>query len=300
MQWIEISAIVGPDTVNQIAAVLGRYGQGGATVEESESESGPVRNQIVKIYLPNSRNHKSVRKEIEQGLTELPFPVQLQERKLKPQDWFESLKKDFKPMAIGRRMIIKPSWISRWQSALPEKDPDRIVIELDPGAAFGTGLHPTTRLCLAQLEKHLRPGMKVFDLGTGTGILAITAVKLGAAEVLALDIDPVAVRTARSNAEQNSVQDKIQVRRGSLSARAQRMHRREFDIALANISSQAISSLSKGLYNVLKPGGVLISSGIHTLGLDQVLISLALAGFKLQSIDQENEWHAVIAVANSK
>jgi ribosomal protein L11 methyltransferase len=115
--------------------------------------------------------------------------------------------------------------------------------------------------------------------------------------VLAVDIDAVAVRAAQSNAEQNSVSDNINIRRGSLSARAQRMHRREFDIALANITSQAISGLSAGLCRVLKPGGVLISSGIHELGLDQVLISLSLAGFKLQSIVQEGEWFAVVAVA---
>ena len=106
------------------------------------------------------------------------------------------LEKNFKVMEIGQHFVIKPSWTD-----LKLDYPGRVIIEMDPGAAFGTGLHPTTRLCLLNLHKYLKPGMTVFDLGTGTGILAIAAVKLGAASVMAFDLDNVAVKTAQSNCQ---------------------------------------------------------------------------------------------------
>jgi ribosomal protein L11 methyltransferase len=295
VRWIELSIASGPDAVEQIAAVLDRYGQGGVTIEEWQVETGDEKTFRIKIYLPHGRSYNQVRRNIKLSLSSVPVsaPFQLRERLLKPEDWLDSLKKDFGVVAIGARFIIKPSWASP-----PILESGRMIIELDPGAAFGTGLHPTTRLCLLSLEKYLKPGMSVLDLGTGTGILSIAAAKLGAEGVLALDIDPIAVKAAQSNIKQNAVDHHIQTRRGTLSDRAQKKYESAFDLVLANITSRAISDLSQGFAKVLKPGGRLIVSGIHPQGLDEVLIKLALANFSLENIERDGEWYAVIARNN--
>jgi ribosomal protein L11 methyltransferase len=290
MQWIELVATVSPDAVEKVASVLGKYGQNGAVIEEQPSEVSQTPTSLVKIYLPYKRSFKNTLTQITQEIAHLCLPVQLMERRLKPEYWMDSLKKHFGILEIGERFIIKPTWISQ---AFPPST--RTVIELDPGGAFGTGLHPTTRFCLLRLEKHLQPGMSVFDLGTGSGILAIAAAKLGASSVLAVDIDPIAVKTARGNIKANNVDPLIRVRRGTLSLRAQREFKNHFDIVLANITARAISDLAGGLAEVLKPGGILIVSGIHQAGLDEVLISLALADLSLEAVDNDGEWSAVVA-----
>jgi ribosomal protein L11 methyltransferase len=287
MQWIELSAKVGPETLEQVSSMMGKYGQGGAVIEESGLGAACDKVYIVKIYLPHARAFKSLKCELETSLA--PLHIQLGDRILKPEDWFASLKDHFHPLEIGEKLIIKPSWIK-----LPSTS-NRIVIELDPGAAFGTGLHPTTRLCLLRLQQHLQSGMSVLDLGTGTGILAIAAAKLGSSFILALDFDPVAVKSAVNNAVNNGVDQIIKIRRGTLSLRSQREFKERFDIVLANITAGAISDLASGLFKVTKSGGVFIGTGIHSQQLDEVLIKLALAGFRLEAIDSEEEWRAVVA-----
>jgi ribosomal protein L11 methyltransferase len=290
MKWVEMSISAGPDEVEKATAILGRYGQGGAIVEERESENTGIKTYNVKTYLPNSRTIARTRSEIETRLAQDLPRVCMQQRLLKPEDWLDSLKQHFGILEIGDKFIIKPSWVSQ---ALPEST--RTVIELDPGIAFGTGLHPTTRSCLLRLQKHLRPGMSVLDLGTGSGILAIAAAKLGASTILALDINAVAVRAARNNAKANGVDSCIQVKRGTISVRARRDLRDRFDLTLANITARAISDLAPGFFQVLQRDGILIASGIHPQGLDEVLIRLALADFELEAVDQEGEWHTVVA-----
>jgi len=290
MQWIELSALVREEVVEKVVSLLGQYGQGGATIEERQKELDGEKEIFVRAYIPHGHAYKSIRCEIVQSLVALPYPVQLAERLLKPEDWLDSLKKHFGILELGEKFIVKPSWIKQ---TLP--DSTRTVIELDPGAAFGTGLHPTTRLCLQRLEKHLAPGNAVFDLGTGSGILAIAAAKLGAGFILALDIDPVAVKAARSNARINHVEDCIQVKRGTVSSSLQKEYQDRFEIVLANITSKTIADLSRGIARVMKPGGLLVASGIHSQGLDEVLIRLALVDLKLEAIDREDEWHTVVA-----
>jgi ribosomal protein L11 methyltransferase len=292
LRWIELNIIVKTAEVEAVASIMGPFGQGGTAIEEWQNETDPEKIYKIKAYLPHSRSYKEQKRQIELRLSQLPgnLPLSLEERLLKPEDWLDSLKKHFGLLEVGEKFIIKPSW-ENIQSVPSE----HFIIELDPGAAFGTGLHQTTRLCLIHLEKNLLPGMSVFDLGTGTGILAIAAARLGASSVLAVDIDPVAVKVAKTNAAVNGVSNYIHIRRGSLSLRTQRVERNAFDLVLANITSRTISDLSKAMFRVLKPGGKLIVSGIHPQGLDEVLISLALAGFKLEKIDNQDEWYAVIS-----
>jgi ribosomal protein L11 methyltransferase len=291
MQWIEISALVDAVAVEQVEDIMQRFGQCKTATEEWESESDGSKHFVVKVYLPNHRNLKKTKYKIAEQLSTLPFQVELAERLIKPEDWFDSLKKHFGIQEIGEHLIVKPSWTS---SSLP--DSTRIILDLDPGAAFGTGLHPTTRLCLLNLEKHLKPGMKIFDLGTGTGILSIAAAKLGADEAFAVDTDAVAVSAARNNVRNNRVSGFVTVNRGTLSIARQKILRNTFNILLANISATVISALAGRMSAVLKPGGRAICSGVNSQGLDAILISLAIADFKIETIDRDGDWYAVVAV----
>jgi ribosomal protein L11 methyltransferase len=290
MQWIELSQGCGADQVQEISAILEKYGQGGAAVEEWEEANSERKHYLIKIYLPLSRVYRTLKSEIETRLDQAGYQPALQEKVLQQDEWFESLRKNFKVMEIGEHFVVKPSWTTETLNY-----PGRVIIEMDPGAAFGTGLHPTTRLCLLNLYKYLKPGMRVFDLGTGTGILAIAAVKLGAQGVVACDIDNVAVKAAQANAGINQVDQGILFKRGTLSRAAQTQYRDSFDIVLANITSRAIADLSTALAAILKPQGVLIVSGIHPAGLDEVLIRLSLAELTLIDVERELEWYAVIA-----
>jgi ribosomal protein L11 methyltransferase len=291
MKWIELSSGCEQQEVSVASAIMASYGQGGAAVEEWDEPGSPVRRFLVKIYLPFSRVYPSIRAEIEQKLLAAGHQRPLQEKVLKQDEWFESLRKNFKVLEIGEHFVVKPSWTTE---ALDY--PGRVIIEMDPGAAFGTGLHPTTRLCLINLQKYLKTGMQVFDLGTGTGILAIAADKLGASQVIACALAAVAIKASRFNAKINRVSQGVQFRRGTLSKTFQNKYRGVFDIVLANITARAISDLADALADILKPGGILITSGIHPDGLDEVLIRLSMAGLTLQKISKEQDWHAVIAM----
>ncbi len=292
MKWIELTVDAGLANFDLVASILEPQAPGGTAVEEWQSETGNEKYYKIRAYFPLNRSYKGKKRQIEKELNRLlkiSSPV-LQERILQPEDWMNSLKKHFSTIEIGNRIIIKPSW-----EDLKLSLSGRILIELDPGAAFGTGLHPTTRLCLLHLEKNLQTGMSVLDLGTGSGILAIAAAKLGASSVLAIDIDPVAVAAAKTNAFFNRVSGSIQIKKGSLGEETTRANKDAFNLILANITSRTISDLTGHIFKVLKPGAKLIASGIHAQGLDEVLIRLALAGFKLEKIDYLSEWYAVVA-----
>jgi ribosomal protein L11 methyltransferase len=292
LKWIELSIKVREPEVEAVTSILAGYGHGGTVTEEWQEANEHTKAFQIKAFLPHSRAYQEQKRKIDQQLEQLNehLSLSLQERLLKPEDWLDSLKKHFRLLEVGEKFVIRPSW----EPAQPSES-GRIIIELDPGAAFGTGLHPTTRLCLQHLEKSIGSGMSVFDLGTGSGILAIAAVKLGAAPVLAVDIDPVAVRVAKANAAANGVFDSIRFARGSLSLRRQRANLNTFDLVLANITSRAICDLAGPMFKVLKPSGKLIASGIHQQGLDETLISLVMVGFHLEKAERAEEWYAIIA-----
>jgi ribosomal protein L11 methyltransferase len=165
-------------------------------------------------------------------------------------------------MRIGRRLLVAPFWPD------PPLEPGLIAIRLDPGRAFGNGAHPTTQLCLAALERHLRPHAAVIDLGTGTGILAIAAAKLGARSILAVDTDPEAVRVARANVVANHVVDQVRVEAGSLAElRSGQWGTVEAPVVVANILAGIIVDLfAQGLAQIVSPGGLLILSGLRLIG----------------------------------
>jgi ribosomal protein L11 methyltransferase len=287
---MELSILAGSNEVASIDAIMSNYGHGGTVIEEVPPATGR-RRFLIKAYLLQNRSYRAQRLQIQQDLSETGLLTSaLMERKLEPDEWLNSLKSHFSTAEIGDWLVVKPSWSEK---EIPASG--RTVIELDPGAAFGTGLHPTTRLCLQGLKENLAPGMSVLDLGTGSGIISIAAEKLGAADILALDIDAVAVSAAKNNIACNCASNAIQVRRGTLSQSARTRYKNYFDLVIANITARAISDLAEAFFKVLKPGGKLIVSGIHDEGLDEVLISLALADFGLEKVEDENGWHAVVA-----
>src|SRR5436305_5708489 len=209
MTWLEVSLTVNGEAAEAVADLLTRFAPEGvalqaARVEQSpDSERGQASDEVtVSAYLPVDAGLEDKRAQLEEGLWHLgqllPLPTPAY-RPVAETDWSESWKANFKPLRVGRRLMIVPAWLN------PPLAPDDLVIRLDPGMAFGTGTHPTTQLCLEAIERHARPGAAMIDLGTGSGILAIAAARLGPSQVLALDVDPEAVRVAGENVLANGV-----------------------------------------------------------------------------------------------
>ena len=203
------------------------------------------------------------------------------------EDWSENWKKYYKPFRIGTHLVVKPTW-----EAYAARRDD-LVIELDPGMAFGTGTHETTNMCMQLLEKHLKPGMRVMDVGTGSGILAIAAARLGAEDVLAIDIDPAAVKVARENIALNQVQARVRAVEGDL-CKSEAM---PCELAVANIVADAICMLAGPLTRHLEKGGLLICSGIIREREADVQKAAREAGYAPVDRVEQGEWVA-LALAN--
>lgn len=204
---------------------------------------------------------------------------------LEEEDWAHAWKAYFKPLRIGQRLVIKPTW----QPWPPEDNPaaardDDVILELDPGMAFGTGAHPTTRLCLAALEEHLRPGMRVLDLGCGSGILTIAAGKLGAGAIVSIDVDPLATEATLANCERNGVTAEVRQAAG-LSAVTE-----TFDVVVANISAAIIKQETPLVPARLASGGLFISSGYFEGWDDEITALLEANGFMLLAERTEELW----------
>jgi ribosomal protein L11 methyltransferase len=201
------------------------------------------------------------------------------------QDWLAEWKKDYKPVAVGQRLLIVPSWE---REAVEETD--RVIVQIDPGMAFGTGTHETTRGCLELLEKYWPPQSgagALLDVGTGTGILAIAAIRLSpASRVAAFDIDPEAIDVARENAEINGVAAELELEVDHLAS----YRGQEFDVVLANLTADVIVPLAAEFPQVLKPGGILIVSGILREQGDEVREALGAEGFEVVEEKPDDEW----------
>ena len=310
MKWLELCITVAAEDVEAVASLFHRFGHGGVAIEEevgftieSQEDPHPSGKPVkVKTYLPVDNAAPVKQRDIEDGFRFLslihPFEP-LQTRIVEEEDWAESWKAHFGLHRIGQRIVIKPTW-QRYIA-----DADDILVELDPGMAFGTGLHPTTRMCLLELERRLRPGMKVLDLGTGSGILAIASAKLGSPSVLALDVDSTAVEVARANVAANDVAGVITVERGSLAGALKQdggldpsipvTALQPFDLILANIVAKVIHELAEALLGSLKPGGVLIASGIIAEHLDALVSRLTFLGATIIDVVADDDWRTIVA-----
>lgn len=301
MDWLELTVQTHPEAVESASELLNRYAPGGVAIEEpieliDEGQEYRVltgRPVMVRAYLPMDGAEAQAQQHIAEGLWHLRslgahFVSEAQTRVVREEDWANAWKDFFHVTHIGRRLVIRPSW----RDYIPQDD--EVVVTLDPGMAFGTGQHPTTRLCLEQIERYVRPGMRVLDAGTGSGILAIAAARLGAARVDAIDNSSVAVESAIINAAENDLSDIIAVTPGTLDDEAARRLAGQYDLVLANILAHIIGGMAAQLAQVMKPGAVLIASGIIEARLPEAEEPLIAAG--LITIDRAmiDDWIALI------
>ncbi len=206
-------------------------------------------------------------------------------QQVQEEDWAEVWKRFYKPFRAGKTLVVKPTW-----EPYEAQAGDRII-EIDPGMAFGSGTHETTSMCLELLEDYMTPDARVIDVGTGSGILAIGAALLGAREVLAIDIDPVAVKVAAENVEHNGLTDKIACAQGNLLDK----HSEQCDLCVANIIADVICGFAQPLKAHIVPGGKFICSGIIKERAEDVREALAQAGYELLEERRKGEWAAMIA-----
>jgi ribosomal protein L11 methyltransferase len=289
MLW-KISITTNPEAEDAVAEWLGTaFGQPPSSYTDADTQQTSV-----SVYLQERPDWTPARRRAlalclermaRSGLDIGPGRITL--KRIPREDWAESWKLHFKPLVIGSALLLKPSWSRR----RPRKG--QAVVVLDPGLSFGTGRHPTTGFCLRQLVAQRRPGkaQSCLDVGTGSGILAITAAKLGYAPVDALDFDPESVRVARANAHRNGVSATIRILRRDLT-RLPRRSARKYALVCANLVSSLLLAERERLLARLDPGGVLLVAGILITEFAKVQSALEAAGLRLVASRMQNEWRS--------
>lgn len=289
MTWLELSVQTDAEGAEAVAALLNEFAKNSVAIEqtlipENDQDFDPTRAFTVRAFFSSAQREQLAHaQESLWHLAQLRAMSVPRVRELAEEDWAEAWKKYYTILRIGKHLVIKPSWLEY----VPR--PDDVVIELDPGMAFGTGLHPTTRLCMIALEEYQRGAPRVLDVGTGSGILAITAAKLGAREILALDTDLVAVETAIRNVTINRVENIVRVARGSLDETCN-----QFDLICINILADVIIELAPALARAANFDGLVIASGILEYQADDVADALKDVGIETIERKQEEDWSALI------
>jgi ribosomal protein L11 methyltransferase len=308
--WVELSVAADIEAVEAVSEILTRFAPGGTSVEPGFGliDEGlgavidPAKPAIVRAYLPGL-DPAGARAAIEDAATALGHlqafglrPIgPLQTRLVREADWAEAWKSHFPVLRIGRRLVIVPTWRRH------KPRPGDVVLSLDPGMAFGTGLHPTTRLCLAALETLADEGLlahgrapdgtaRVLDVGCGSGILAIAAGKLGAGELLGVDPDPIAVEATAANARLNGLTERIRVGKGSVPT-----DEGPFDIVLANLIASLLVQLAVPLRDEMATGGRMIASGIFRDREPDVREAFEAAGLRVTRRWADEDWVALEA-----
>ena len=301
--WLELAVEADIEAVEAVSEILGRLAPGGTSVEPAfelvdeglGARIDPTRPAIVRAYvLANNPEHaQHAARDAETALSHLQAfglrPIgELRTRLVTEADWAHAWKAHFPVMRVGSRLVIKPTWRRHRAS------PGDLVLALDPGMAFGTGLHPSTRLCLISVERSAGrgeiEGARVLDVGCGSGILAIAAARLGAARVLGLDIDPIAVEATLANSRRNRLARRIDARIGSLPS-GEPPH----DLVLANLIASVLIALAAAFRDELRPGGILLASGIFADREAAVVDALRDAGLETFEREVEGDWVALAA-----
>ena len=300
MQWTDIEITVPQAYAGTAEAIATMVDNGGIYIEDYsdleqqaweiahvdliEQELLDKPRDVVKVhmYLAPDENPAEVLPLFKERLEASGIPYELATNGVEQEDWQNAWKKYYHAMDIGKRLAIVPGW--------EQYDTDRTAITMDPGMAFGTGTHETTALCLEVLDERVRGGERVLDIGTGSGILAIAALKLGAAAAEGVDIDPMCVRTAGENAARNGVEDRLTVLVGDLSDKASGV----YDLITANIVAAAILSLAPHVPALLAPGAVFIASGIIDTRKEEVLAGLRAAGLEPFDVREKRGWVCIV------
>lgn len=302
MQWIEVNVQVTHEAVEVVADILTAAGTSGVAIEDPQLINN-LRNSgtwelcdipeqenteivTVSAYYADDEKLQDRLKQIESELAAVEERIgsfrfgNIRFRSLSEKDWANEWKQYFHVTHVGESLVIKPSW----EEYNPKEGEH--VIKIDPGMAFGTGTHHTTNMCMARLEKVLSANAEVFDVGTGSGILAIAAALLGAKSVKAVDIDAVAVRVARENIADNGLEDKIEVKEGDLL----RGTEGQADVIIANIIADIIIMLLKDIPGKLKDDGIFLASGIISDRRADVEAAAAEVGMKVDHVDEKGGW----------
>ena len=306
MEWQEITVVTVSEAVEAVAECFYQVGSGGVVIEDPELLKTKIRegswdafalpeeglyqpSPVVKGYLPINDSLPQKLEQLKLGIEEIM--ARLGEKAgeiglaiVQEEDWANSWKVYFKPLKLGSRIVIKPTW-EDYQAG-----EDEIVLEMDPGMAFGCGTHATTVMSALLLEKFLHPGFKVIDVGTGTGILAMIAASLGAEEVLALDYDEVAVKVAQENIQQNGLAHLITVKENDLLAGVEK----KVELIVANIVAMTIMKLALQAKERLNQGGFFLVSGIIQEKREEVFTALRKLGFAIIEEKTQEDWVAQV------
>jgi ribosomal protein L11 methyltransferase len=308
MKWIEIVVKTTEEAYDAISDMLTTMGAGGVVIEDPNDIRREIekpdsldyadeafiktlgQDVVIKAYFSSNRdNIKELIRLIKEKILLISNFLDIGEgymgySEIDDEDWATGWKKHYKPFHLTDRIVIKPSWENYNENS------GEIVIELDPGMAFGTGTHETTKMCSRLLEKYMQPGYSVVDVGCGTGILSIIAAKLGAKHVTALDVDEVAVRITGENCGMNGTVENVSWRKGVLDD----LDKNKVDIIVANIIADVIIAFSTSMPEYLKAGGLFITSGIIKERKDEVLRAYTERGFELMDAEELGEWVAMV------
>lgn len=308
MNWREIAVTVSSEGEEAVTDLFYQLGSKGVAVESPQllhdyieadvwdyhdfKEVGDLSQCIVKGYFPEDERLRDRLKQLTEKISDLQeiFPgwfIEVRNTTVKEEDWANSWKQYYKPIKIGKKLLIKPTWEQVRANA---KD---IVLEIDPGMAFGTGTHPTTHLCLEAIEKLVQPGNTVYDIGTGSGILAAAAAKLGAC-VKAADIDPMAIKTAKENAHLNHTEKKMEFYVSNLGKALLEMPDKA-DIVIANITADIIIDFLPQLPALMKENGYFLASGIIDTRADEVAAEMIRTGLEIVERQEDSGWVLITA-----
>jgi ribosomal protein L11 methyltransferase len=297
-RWLEVSLTGDGEIVEAVSEVMGRFVSGGVVTEsgveyiDAEDEGTPVGPVRIFGFIAVDENLETTRHNLEEALWHLgqihPLP-ELKFRDIKDENWMAAWREHYKPIPIGKKLLVLPAWLSNTY-------PDRVAVRIDPSMAFGTGTHPTTRLCMQAIENHFITGKPVIDVGCGSGILSITAALLGSGDVLAVDIDNAAVISTKENATANGVLEKIETGIGSVKEiKSGLFSRRRAPLVVANILAPVIIRLfDAGLADLVASEGTIILSGILAEQADSVEAAAVTKGLHPVECLQLDDWVAQV------
>ena len=306
MDWTDIIINIASKDLDAAAAIIqmivsrGIYIEDYSDFDEAISQFGPVEivdedllkkdrtRARVHLYFNPEENPAEPLSYLEEQFRAAGIAYTIDRSSVKEEDWVNSWKKYFKPCPVGKKLMIVPTWE---KNALPPEAAGRISLLIDPGLAFGSGQHETTRLCMELIEKYVKPDARILDVGTGSGILAITALLLGAGAVTGIDIDPLAVKVAAENAAMNGVGSRFIGRHGDLAKDVSGT----FDLITANIVADIVISLTPDAVNLLAAGGIYIMSGIIESRRDDVVSVLEQLGLSVIEERRDRGWCAIAA-----